>query len=620
METKMDKTKSYDTEVIVFGLLILTAFLYLPLGIIVDIILLTPFILIYKISKSNIDRLLFSAITLFTYLLIWFYFTQTMESPVFELKYYLLSSLEGLLTPHLSDGALRFILKSQNKAFDWIPITSLVLPAFLIYRFKLWEKIDVKDLIQNRTFSPNQFFKFKRASSDVLIGINKENKKPVYLSQRERVRHTQVIGATGFGKSESVLMPMLENDIRNGNGLLLLDAKGDEQLLRCIHNVASRYGREKDIKIFTPGIPEISNTYSPFMWSTPSQVMNKLIGALEWSEPYYKKMSEIAVLNVAKALSACLKSSNIHALYHGLKKPHTLLDNNFYHKDVKPEIQEFCAQHKKNKEALTGLIADLGHICDSVFGQLLQYQEESILLSADYYDQKIIIFQLNTLEFSETSKIIGKIILQDIKQLCTYILRNTNPKTRPFFPIYLDDFASFAMPEFAEFLSMTRASGLGITVLHQSLGDLEAISPAFKKQIMSNTNNKIILKVNDSDTIEEAARMTGTKERIITTHQIGQGLFNATQRTGMGSESLGNEFNIHPRVFRKLKIGDAVVIVNSSNRLSAVQLNHIAMPDFDNVKLTDIFYRPNKPDETDTNSESVPAKTTPLKLSQELLS
>ncbi|EKD47095.1 MAG: type IV secretory pathway VirD4 component-like protein [uncultured bacterium] len=611
----MDNAKDYSSDIFIHGVLIFIALLFLPIGILIDIIVLGPLVLIYKLCKNNSDRLLYSVATLFLYYSAYEYFSLSMESPFLEFKHVFLAFLNTSLSPHVSDGLMRFIFRTQSKAFDWLPISAMVVPTFLIYRYKLWDRLDVKNWWQSHRFSPSHFLKLKKANTNPLIGIDKNSKKPVCLSEQERVRHTQVIGATGFGKSESVLMPMLENDIRNGRGLLLIDAKGDEHLLRCIHNLATNYGRAGDIKIFTPSTPEISNTYSPFMWSTPTQVMNKLIGALEWSEPYYKKMSEMAVLNVAKALFATLHSTNLIAIYQALKKPHSLLDERFEHEDMKPAFQEFCTQHKGIKEDLTGLIADLGHVCDSVFGGLLQHQENSILLNADYHDRKIIVFQLNTLEFSQTSKIIGKIILQDIMQLCAYILKNTSPHARPLFPIYLDDFASFAIPEFAEFLSMTRASGLGVTILHQSLGDLEVISPAFKKQIMSNTNTKIILKVNDSDTIEEAARMTGTKEKTISTYQVNQGPFNMTQKTGLGSESMGNEFNIHPRIFRKLQIGDAVVIVNSSNRLNTVQLNQIDMPDLHGA-LTDIFCQRNRYKKIESNQTN---RTPELKLSEKLL-
>ncbi|MBX4205941.1 DUF87 domain-containing protein, partial [Candidatus Microgenomates bacterium] len=60
-------------------------------------------------------------------------------------------------------------------------------------------------------------------------------KRPVYISETDRLRHMYIIGKTGTGKSE-LLKSMMMQDIRAGKGLCFIDPHGDavEQLLEMI--------------------------------------------------------------------------------------------------------------------------------------------------------------------------------------------------------------------------------------------------------------------------------------------------------------------------------------------------------------------------------------------------
>ena len=619
----MDNKHTTDQWLVIYFVLIIAAFFFLPLGILLDLIFIPPLIVSYLAYRRGWYCFFVSLSIHFCVSVLIVHFTYLDVMTYDQFKYFVLLFLENLLDPVLPSLILRGLLKIQSKYFNLAPFFALLLPAYLTYRLNLREKISFTQLNQRYGFSEKTFKKHKEKNDDVLIGINKDNKKPFYLTDQERLRHTQVIGSTGFGKTESVLIPMFENDIRKGNGLMLLDAKADEDLVKAVYKIAKDCGRQSDVMVFNPSIPEISYSYNPFCnfntytgkHITPTANMNKLIGAMEWTEPYYKKMSEISALTITNAFPNNRGTADIHKILAALKDPHYLLEKTSLKPDIKSKIQEYCREHKKYKEATTGLIADLGHLCSSDFGPLMSFSGYAISLMEAYFHRQIVIFQVSTLSYSQTAKLFGKMLLRDLTYLCSEINRTVPTEDRKFFPVYIDEFASFAFAEFAEFMRMSRSSGIGVTVLHQSMGDLEIVDPAFKKQIMSNANIKVILKVNDNDTIEEAAKMTGTKEKLIQTHQITNGLFNSTERTGIGSEAMGNEFNIHPRIFRKLKIGDAVVIVNSSNRLGHLQLNHFKIPNYSDRKLQDLFHNRGKKPRIDTLQEPV---KTELKLSKQI--
>ncbi|MEK9179393.1 MAG: DUF87 domain-containing protein, partial [Patescibacteria group bacterium] len=93
--------------------------------------------------------------------------------------------------------------------------------------------------------TPNiEFLKAKRAqapanmpSDGIFIGYSKYRgvRVPVFIGENDRRRHVYIIGKTGVGKTQ-LLVSMLAQDIRKGNGLCFIDPHGDaaEALLEYI--------------------------------------------------------------------------------------------------------------------------------------------------------------------------------------------------------------------------------------------------------------------------------------------------------------------------------------------------------------------------------------------------
>ena len=61
---------------------------------------------------------------------------------------------------------------------------------------------------------------------NIIAGINALNGKPVFLTEKDRLAHTHIIGTTGAGKSKFMEYLMRE-DADLGNGFCLIDPHGD---------------------------------------------------------------------------------------------------------------------------------------------------------------------------------------------------------------------------------------------------------------------------------------------------------------------------------------------------------------------------------------------------------
>lgn len=111
------------------------------------------------------------------------------------------------------------------------------------------------------------------------VGSDEENK--LYLKQANRNGHMVVFGMTRVGKTR--LMSIIVNqDIRNGEAVLVLDPKGDTDLVRDMYAACKAAGRLADFKILHAGFAPLSAKYNPLAsYSNISEVATRVAGAIQ---------------------------------------------------------------------------------------------------------------------------------------------------------------------------------------------------------------------------------------------------------------------------------------------------------------------------------------------------
>jgi len=89
-----------------------------------------------------------------------------------------------------------------------------------------------------------------------------DSERMIRQLQGERVAHTFVVGTTRVGKTR-LCEVLVDQDIRNGETVIVFDPKGDGALLARMWASAVRAGREKQFYMFHLGFPEQSARYNP---------------------------------------------------------------------------------------------------------------------------------------------------------------------------------------------------------------------------------------------------------------------------------------------------------------------------------------------------------------------
>lgn len=102
----------------------------------------------------------------------------------------------------------------------------------------------------------------------------------IHMNLVDRAGHTVVIGTTGMGKTRFAEI-LISQDIRRGDVVIVLDPKGDANLLKRVYYEAKLTGREKDVLILHLGFPEFSARYNPIgSFTKITQVATRVTNAL----------------------------------------------------------------------------------------------------------------------------------------------------------------------------------------------------------------------------------------------------------------------------------------------------------------------------------------------------
>lgn len=97
--------------------------------------------------------------------------------------------------------------------------------------------------------------------SPILHGVGVQEEKPVKLRQSARSGHMLVMGTTRVGKTR-LLELLCTQDIHAGHITIVIDPKGDADLMLRMQAEARRAGREHSFYLFHLGYPEISARYN----------------------------------------------------------------------------------------------------------------------------------------------------------------------------------------------------------------------------------------------------------------------------------------------------------------------------------------------------------------------
>jgi len=421
-------------------------------------------------------------------------------------------------------------------------------------------------------------------SSKVPIGVDVRTGVVLSLDERRRSSHVIVLGATGSGKT-ILLCNLVLHAIRHGHPCLVIDPKGEDSTLQLICSIGEKVSPnlQSRLKVFRMSNPLASCSYNPLKHGTANQLKDRILEALNWSEQYYQSIAG----NFLTVFTACyeklgsqLTLETVSRVLGEKKEQHSVLNR------LKDQMKSGDARaeelfrrlsvllEKMKAEDLLGLQAQLSILNNPTIGHRLSFESaaDEIDLREVLRQGQVAYFQLDTLGNPDTARRLGRMIIEDLKGLASEVYRTVPEEQRRFFPVFIDEFGSFASKEFIEVLKQIRGARFATHLFTQGLEDLDAISPEFRRQASSNPITKIGFRLDDNETVNEVCSMAGTVEATEQSYQI-EGTLVQT-KTGLGNLRETRQMRVEHDVFKNLQVGQAVVIEKSPSRVSPIEVFH----------------------------------------------
>ena len=456
-----------------------------------------------------------------------------------------------------------------------------------------------------------------------------DKKDEIFIKLRQRSMHTQVIGTTNAGKTESVILPWAIQDIQQGRGLLLIDGKADNSLLEKIWGYTVKAGRERDFKLFSLSHLDESYPFNPLLGGTAEEITERVFNAFEFENPYYRSLQYEVMGQIMRIFEANEITPTFQRINQMIVDLPTLVKQaeQVEDKSLRQWVERYKLLSNSDRDMRTsGLLSSLGQFANGKTAKLFNADENAIKLNEVLSKNQIVYFQLPVLLSPFLGRSTGKLILQSLQAAVANRHRGYDKEKR-FFSVFLDDFAEYLYPGFVSILNKSRSANVGIVFAHQALGDITVLGEPIANAILTNSNLKVFMRGNDPTSAEYFSKVIGTERGIKFTERQTKTWFNRIEKSGEMSVRDVEEFLIHPNEFkRNLGVGQAIMLVPHEAGTKTVKIKFDRFPDVRakalpivgkaNLPLLETF---KKPSQEDAEPASTETKTTQTKTETSLL-
>ncbi|MFH1193901.1 MAG: TraM recognition domain-containing protein [bacterium] len=381
--------------------------------------------------------------------------------------------------PSMKDTVRDFIFRSFSPKHSMLLNTE---ELSSIYHFPLptTETPNIAWLLTRQAAPPNNL-----PQEGLVLGksVYRGKEALVQIKTADRLRHTYIIGRSGTGKTY-LQQGMAVQDIKNGNGLCVIDPHGDfagdliaqipkERVEDLIYFNPSDLSRPMGLNLleYDPKYPE----QKTFVINEMINILDKLYDLKSTGGPMFEQYIRNAMLLIMadpESGSTLMEISKVLAdaefRKYKLSKCKDQLVYDFWTKE---------AEKAGGEAALANMVPYITSklnqfISNDTMRPIIGQQESAFNFREAMDSKKIIIVNLSKGKIGElNSFLLGLVIVGKI--LAAALSRADLPeKERNPFYLYIDEFQNYITPSIAIILSEARKYGLGLVIAHQYISQL----------------------------------------------------------------------------------------------------------------------------------------------------
>lgn len=325
---------------------------------------------------------------------------------------------------------------------------------------------------------------------------HRAGRRPFAMSLPDRLLHLYLVGQTGAGKS-TLLASLARQDARNGVGFCLLDPHGD-----LAAALAAELG--DDVLYWDVADPECRIGYNPLTHVSEAYrplVASSLISTLkkQWADAWGARMEHLlryAVLALLDQPDADLR--DILPLFFDTSKRERLAEY-----IVDEQVRQFwtvefkALRYKGATDGVAPIANKLGAFLAHplVRRAVCEPTEPLRFLKIMDEGQRLVVNLSAGRLGADTANVLGGLILSGIAH-AGYSRADQPLEARRPFILYADEFHAFTSAAVADMLPQLRKYGVGLTLAHQYLEQLERPLLA---AILGNVGSLLVFRVGASD-------------------------------------------------------------------------------------------------------------------------
>lgn len=376
------------------------------------------------------------------------------------------------------------------------------------------------------------------------LGVSTLTGKLVSVLDNEINQVVFVLGTTGAGKTIT-LRHFYRRAILKGYPLIIVDGKPTEENVNWVQTLAKKEGRT-----FYGFNCADNDHYDPLANGGYTELKDKIISLKdEWENDYYRSIAEDYLQTTLQVLLQSGKPFDLATIVKCLNYD-CLIEMTRDLKDKNLMSRVNGLEHYERSD-ITGLQAHLNLLIHSELGEYFEINEKVFQIANAIKENAIVYFALPALRFPSFSKVLGKLVINDLKA----VIDRQNTDKRVF--MVFDEFSVFAGEQVLNLVNMGRGKGVHAIFGTQGPADLDRVDISFKNQLLNCANTIICHRINDHSGAEEIANWFGTKDKLEITAQFD---------THCSTASLGNVkqikgFMVHPDwIKQELGTGEAFFI------------------------------------------------------------
>ena len=320
------------------------------------------------------------------------------------------------------------------------------------------------------------------------------------IKQADRLSHVYMLGKTGVGKT-TLIETLALQDLASGRGFALIDPHGD--LVEHVWESAPEVFRDRIAYLNAPD-PKQPFGYNPLRRVRDDKIPLAASGLLEtlrklWPDAWGVRMEHV-LRNSLYALLERDESTLTDIL--------RLYANERFRKSVTAGIRnetvrrfwkyEFEHYHfRMRADAVAPIQNKLGALLsDPMLHRVLVAPAHDLHLRSLMDEGRVLLVNLSKGQIGEDSALVlGSLIVSTLGLAAFTRADSSASDRRPFF-LYVDEFQNFTTLAFANMMSELRKYGVGLTLAHQHLHQLE---PDIRHAVLGNAATLVAFRIGPED-------------------------------------------------------------------------------------------------------------------------